>query len=166
MKVRDIYWRRYKIQETLYIGQWHLSPLHGRYLGTSHSSPSAAPSYIPESHQQSEVSSLSKLILVLGKARSCRVPNLCCSGAESPGWFDVLPKNSIQDVMHERAHCCDEAANHQLAAFWIIWIVSVEEYLSLMESLMQIHCSTCLAILNATSPCTHAHSTVSTIPTD
>ena len=27
MKNRDIYWRRYKIQGTLYIGQWHLSPL-------------------------------------------------------------------------------------------------------------------------------------------
>ena len=39
MKNRDIYWRRYKIQETLYTGQWHLSPLQGRHLGTSHSSP-------------------------------------------------------------------------------------------------------------------------------
>ena len=28
-----------KIQETLYIGQWHLSPLQSRHLGTSHSSP-------------------------------------------------------------------------------------------------------------------------------
>ena len=27
MKNRDIYWKRYKIQETLYIGQWCLSPL-------------------------------------------------------------------------------------------------------------------------------------------
>ena len=26
-RYRDIYWRRYKIQETLYIGQWHFSPL-------------------------------------------------------------------------------------------------------------------------------------------
>ena len=29
-----------KIQETVYTGQWRLSPLPGRYLGTSHSSPS------------------------------------------------------------------------------------------------------------------------------
>ena len=36
---RDIYWRRYKIQDTLYIGQWRLSPLPSRHLGTSHSSP-------------------------------------------------------------------------------------------------------------------------------
>ena len=54
------------------------------------------------------------MILVLGKARSCRVPNLGCRGAESPGWFDVSLKNSAQDVMHEWVHCCDEAANHQL----------------------------------------------------
>ena len=38
MKNRDIYWRRYKIQEKLYIGQWRLSPLQSRYLGTSHCS--------------------------------------------------------------------------------------------------------------------------------
>ena len=39
MKNGDIYWRRYKIQETLYTGQWCLSPLQCRHLGTSHSSP-------------------------------------------------------------------------------------------------------------------------------
>ena len=39
MKNRDIYWRRYKIQEALYIGQWRLSPLQSRHIGTSHSSP-------------------------------------------------------------------------------------------------------------------------------
>ena len=55
-------------------------------------SPSAA-SYFLESHRLSEISSLSKVILVLGKLRSLRVPNLCCRGAESPGWFEVLPKN-------------------------------------------------------------------------
>ena len=44
-------------------------------------SPSAAPLYFPESHQWSEISSLSKVILVLGKARSLRAPNLGCRGA-------------------------------------------------------------------------------------
>ena len=34
MKNRDIYWRRYKIQETLCMGQWHLSSLQSRHLGT------------------------------------------------------------------------------------------------------------------------------------
>ena len=53
--------------------------------------------------------------------------------------------------MHEQAHCCDEAANHQLpkvAAFCIIRIVSSEECLSLMQNLMQIHCPTHLVIFN------------------
>ena len=39
IKNRDIYWKRYKIQETLYIGKWCLSPLQSRHLETSHSSP-------------------------------------------------------------------------------------------------------------------------------
>ena len=47
--------------------------------------PSAARLYFPESHQRSEIFSLSKVILVLGKVRNLRVPNLGCSGAESPG---------------------------------------------------------------------------------
>ena len=64
-------------------------------------SPSAALSYFPESHWQSEISSLSKVILVLGKARSHRTQNLDCRGTESPQWFDVLPKNSAWDVMSE-----------------------------------------------------------------
>ena len=51
--------------------------------------------------------------------------------------------------MLEQVHCCDEAANHQLpipAAFWIIWVVSVEEYSSLTQNLMQIHCCPCSVI--------------------
>ena len=39
MTNRDIYWRRYKTQETLYIEQWHLSPFQSRHIGTSHDSP-------------------------------------------------------------------------------------------------------------------------------
>ena len=53
---------------------------------------SAALSHFPESHQWSEISSLSKGILVWEKARSYRVKNLGYSGAESREWFDVLPK--------------------------------------------------------------------------
>ena len=117
-------------------------------------SSSAAPSYFPESQQWSEISSLSKVNLVLGKARSHRAPNLVCSGAESPGWFDVLPKHSVQHTMHEWVCCRDEAANHQLpiaVAFGIIWIVSVDEYSSLMQNLMQICCSARSVILNVTA---------------
>ena len=38
--------------------------------------PSAALSYFPEFHRQSEISFLSNMVLVLGKARNHRVPNL------------------------------------------------------------------------------------------
>ena len=55
-----------------------------------------------------------KVVLVWGKARSHRVQNLGCRDTEWPGWFDVLPKNYAQDVMHEQVCCGDEAANHQL----------------------------------------------------
>ena len=70
--------------------------------------------------------------------------------------------------MYVQAHC-DEAANHQLpiaAACLIIQIVSVEECSSLMQNLMQICCSTCSVILNGTATHIHAHSMVSTAPTD
>ena len=85
-KNRDIYWR-YMMQETLCTGQCHLSPLHSWHLGTSHSSPNhhPLPCPIPESHLWSEISSLSKVILVLGKARSHRVSNLCCRGLSHLG---------------------------------------------------------------------------------
>ena len=89
------------------------------------------------------------VFLVWGKARSHRVPNLGCSWAESPGWFDVLPKNSAQYVVHEQVHCHHEAANHQLpiaVAFWIIQTVSMGECSNL--NLMQIHCSIHSVILN------------------
>ena len=89
---------------------------------------------------------------VLGKARSHQAPNLGCSGAESPWWFDVSQKYSAWDMMHEWACCHNEAANHQLpiaAAFWIIQIVSLEECSSLMQNLTQIRYSTCSVILNA-----------------
>ena len=154
MKNRDIYWRRYKIQDTLHIGQWHLSPLQSRHLGTAHSSPNCC--QLLHCIFLNLIYGLKSLpfqrwFLVWGKARSRRAPNLGCKGTESPGWFDVLPKYSAQDVIHEWVHCPDEAANHQLpvaVAFWITWIVSVEECSSLTQNLMQIHCSTCSVILN------------------
>ena len=141
MKNRDIFWRRYKIQETLYMGQWCLRPLQSRHLGITHSSPiisfsvqntlqnpllelpSAAPLYFLESHWWSEISSLSKVILVWGKARTCRAWNLSFSGAESFGLLDVSPKNSSWDMMHERAHCPDEVVNHHLPTAVAIFVV-------------------------------------------
>ena len=66
----------------------------------------------------------------------------------------MFHKKTARDVMHEQAHCHDEAASHQLpiaAAFWIIRIVSTEACSSLMKNFMQIHCSTCSVILNVTA---------------
>ena len=160
-KIGDIYWRRYKIQETLYIGQRTRNndasvPFKVVILGPHTVLPVtiSCPVIFLESHPWSEISSLSKVILVWGKARSHRAPNLGCRWAESPGWFGVLPKNSAWNVMHEQVHCRDEAANHQLpipAGFWTILIVSAEECSSIMQSLMQIHWSTRLVILNTTA---------------
>ena len=94
------------------------------------------------------------MILVLGKARSCRVPNLCSRGLSHLGDLTFCQKTSAWEVMHEWAHCRDEAANHQwpiAVAFWIIRIVSTEECSSLTQNLMQICCSTCSVVLNATA---------------
>ena len=105
--------------------------------------PSAALLYFLESYQWSEISYLSKVILVLGKTRSRRAPNLGCRRAESPGWLHVSQKNSAQDMMHVWAPC-DEAANLQLpiaAAFWTNWIVSAEERPRLMRNFKQICCT-------------------------
>ena len=120
MIYRDIYWRTCKIQDTLYTGQCHLNPFKVGTLDLTQfsQSPSAAPSYFPECRWQYEISSLPKVILVLGKAKSHTAPTLGLSVAESPGWFDVLPKNSAQDMMHEQAHCCDEAAQSPAAHSW------------------------------------------------
>ena len=137
----------------MYIGQWHLSPLQNRHLGTSHSSPNCHQLPCHIFVNLIDVWNLFpfKGDFSFGKSQSHRAPNLGCRGAESPGWFDVLPKHSAWDVMHEQAHCHDEAANHQLpvaAGFWIIPIDSLEEFSSLMQNLMQIPCSTCWVILN------------------
>ena len=56
----------------------------------------SCPVLFPESCQRSEISSISKVILVVGKARSLRAPNLGRRGPESRGWFDVSPKNCIR----------------------------------------------------------------------
>ena len=94
----------------------------------------------------------SKVILILGKARSHKTPNLGCKRAESPGWFDISPK-SRSDAC-EWVHFCGEATNYQLpigTAFRIIQIVSMEECSSLMQNLIQIHCCTHSVILNVTA---------------
>ena len=100
------------------------------------------------------MSSLSKVILFLEKNRTHRALIWAIGRCWVTWWFDVLPKNSAWDVMHEWMHCRDKAANHQLpiaAAFWIKQIVSMEECSVLVQNLMQIRCSTCSVILNVTA---------------
>ena len=76
----------------------------------------------------SQISSLSKAILALGKARSRREPNLGCRGTERPGWRDVLPKKSMHDscrmgrrivvmkLICSLGHCeCDGHPVHKLS---------------------------------------------------
>ena len=100
------------------------------------------------------MSSFSKVILLWGKPRNCKPTIWAVVGAESAGWFDVLAKNSAWDVMLERVCYTDEAANHQFpiaAAFWIIWIVSMQKCSSLTQNVMQICSSPHSVILNATA---------------
>ena len=127
-----------------------------RHFGTSHSSPSH--------HQQPCRSCLNltdgwnlfpfKDDFSFGKSQKSQGTQSGHRGAESPGRLDVSPKNFVRDSMHERTHCCVEAAGHQLpiaVAFRIIWIVFAEECSSLTQNLMQIPCSSCSVILNATA---------------
>ena len=154
MKYRHIYWRRYKKHCTqdndasvpFQVGTCDLTQFSQL--------PSVAPSYFPESHQWSEISSFLKVILVLGKARNRRAVILGCRGEWVTWVIWCFAKNSALDVIREQAYCCDEAASYLLliaVAFGIIWIVSMEECSSLMQNWMQICCSTCSVILNATA---------------
>ena len=63
---------------------------------------SAVSLYFPEFHPWSEISSLSRVILVLGKARSCRAQNLGCKWADHLGDLMFYQKTA-QNVRHERA---------------------------------------------------------------
>ena len=100
----DIYWRRYTIQETLYIGQWRLSPLQSRHLGNLtqfsqslfHCSKHSAVSFVGITIRCPVVFSCISLSVwnlfpfkgdfSFGKSQSCRAPNLGYRVAESPGW--------------------------------------------------------------------------------
>ena len=93
-----------KIREPLYLGQWLLSPFKVGTLGTH--------TVLPGAISCPVVFSLISLTVwylfpfkgdsSFGKVTSHRVPNLGYSGAESPRWFAVSPKN----VMHEQVHSC------------------------------------------------------------
>ena len=151
MKDRDIYWRRYKIQETQ--DNDASVPFKVGTLGPHTVLLITISSPIIFSWISSMVWNLFpfKGNFSLGESQKYRAPNLGCRGAESPGWFGVSPKTSAQGMMLDWACCCDEAADHQLvtaAVFWIIWIVSAEECSGLTRNLMQILCSSHSLILN------------------
>ena len=87
------------------------------------------------------------------KSQKSQAPKLGCRGAESPGWFDVLPKNctthdawvgalSWWSCQSPVAHSCN-LLNHPNSF--------VEEYSSLRQNLMQIRCSSSSVILNVTA---------------
>ena len=93
------------------------------------------------------------MILVLGKARSCKVLNLGCSGAESPGSFNVLPKNCRCDAWAGALSwwSCQSPFSHSFSllnhpnSFW-------EGMFKLNAKFdLQIHCSTYSVILNVTA---------------
>ena len=114
--------------------------------------PLVVPSYSLESHYWSEISSLSKVILVLGKARSCRAPHLGCRGLSH-----LSDSMFYQNTLHETGCRCIVMMKLPItsfiaAGFCIIQIVSVEEYSSFTQNLMQVHCSTHSVILNAMAP--------------
>ena len=76
--------------------------------------------------------------LSFGKSQKLQSAKSGLQGAESPWWFDVLPKNSSLDVLSwwsyqsPVAHSCSLL---NLNSFW-------EEYSNLMWNVMQIYCST------------------------
>ena len=152
----------------MYRGQWHPTPLQSRHLGTSLSSPNHPHGSFLNLIDGLNISSFSKVILVLGKVRSHRVPNLGCSKAESPGvlmfhqklcrrcdtWVCALSWWSCQSAV---AHSCG-LQNHSN---------SFHGGMSKFNAnLMQICCSMCSVIFNMIVTSTHAHSVASTTPSD
>ena len=136
------YGRRYKIQETLYIGQWCLRPLQSRHLGTSHSSPN---------HHQLPCPIFLNLINDLKSLHFQR-------------WFYFWEKAEVSGLqiwaLEGLSHLSDlmfcQKSLHKTrcvsgyhawwscqspVAFWNIWMVFVEEYSSVKQNFMQIICS-------------------------
>ena len=86
-----------------------------KHLGTSHNPPNR--------HQLSCCIFLDVIVSLkslsfqgdfsFGKSQKSQGTESGLCGAESPGLFDVSPKNSAQGMVHEWARCHDEAANNQ-----------------------------------------------------
>ena len=112
--------------------------------------PSPAPSHFPESHWWSEISFLSKVILVLENPEVPGCQIWAVRGAESPGWFDVFAKKP----------CTTHDAWTGTLSWWSCQSPVAQScsllnhpnsFCNLLQNLMQIHCSTCTVILNVTA---------------
>ena len=135
-----------KTQDTrnIVIGQWGLSPLQSKHLGTSHSS--------PNSHQLP-----CPILLNLINGLKSRLfqsfsfwekPEVTGHQVWAIGgwvtwviWCLVKKLHTIRDAWAGTLLSW-RSSQSPTRAFWIIQIVSTEERSSLMQSLMQIHCST------------------------
>ena len=177
MKNRDIYWS-HKPQETLYIGQWGLSPLQIRYLRTSHSSPDCSTVFLLLWEQKLWNKFCyemfhAKILHQNLRHHSFGIPRWASSSRTVSHWSllnaahtcstflgvlffaGLLEHGSLStDSWPSLRHLCHTFIWAALIAsspkaFWIIWIVSFEECSSLTQNVMQICCSTHSVILNA-----------------
>ena len=137
LKNRDIYWRRYKIQATLYIGQWHSVLFKVGTLGPHRSLLMAAHTH----------STLSAVPLV--------------AGLPEREWLSTESWPSLKSLCH--TFICPMHIASSLNPLWIIQMVSVEVCSSLRQNLMQICCCT-QSYWMWWPHSTHAHSTAFTAP--
>jgi hypothetical protein len=97
----------------------------------------------------SQISSLSKAILALQKARSRKEPSLGCRGADRPKWCGALPKESLHEscilgrsivvmkLVCSLGHCkCDGHTVHKLSERRLTadWLAPRESDCSRMHS--------------------------------
>ena len=135
-------------------------------------SPSAAPLHFLESHRWSEISPLSKVISVLGKARGHRVPNPGCRETESHGWL-MFHQNS------EPKFCIRHDAWMSMLSWWSFQLPVahswglVNHLNSFHEGMFKLHTKSdadlllySLSHFDCDSHSTHALSTASTASAD
>lgn len=129
-----------EIEEILFTGQWGLSPLQSKPLGTSDISPRV--SYTVQNSLQNPLLESSSLgCLAFFPWVSLPVWN------PVKGHFSFWEKPEVAGCQNLAVGWLNREKN--IKAFGIIQIVSVEEFSSLTHNLMQIRCSTCSVIWNA-----------------
>ena len=100
---------------------------------------------IPESASTSHTLSCRSLLIA---ACTCSTfsGGLLVAGLPECGPLSTDSQPSLKHLCHTFIHAALVASSPK--AFWIIWIVSMEKRSSLMQNMMQIHCSTHSVILN------------------